>query len=249
VTGCDPGFGDCNLDPRDGCEVDFRVSPLHCGTCANACSTPNATPACTAGQCGIGQCNPGYLDCNGSAADGCETVPASDTANCGGCGVVCSANHAVASCRAGQCEPACGAGFADCNSMPNDGCEADITGDTLHCGGCAIACSTAHLTPLCEGGACDGPCDAGYADCNSNKRVDGCEISVQTDPANCGGCGTVCSGNHVATPACRGGRCAGTCDAGFADCNANLEADGCEVNSLTDVMNCGACGTVCPGAQ
>jgi hypothetical protein len=64
------------------------------------------------------------------------------------------------------------------------------------------------------------------------------------DPSNCGGCGTVCSANHV-TPQCSGGACTGACAGGYADCNGNKQADGCEINLTNDPGHCGACANIC----
>ena len=47
---------------------------------------------------------------------------------------------------------------------------------------------------------------------------------------------------------CVDATCAGTCAAGFADCNADIEADGCEAD-LTQVTSCGACGVACEPGQ
>src|SRR5580658_1790981 len=42
------------------------------------------------------------------------------------------------------------------------------------------------------------------------------------------------------------GACAvASCHAGHANCDGN-PANGCEVNTQTDVDNCGGCGAVCP---
>lgn len=46
IGGCKPGFGDCNGDPNDGCEIDTGTNPLHCGRCNNPCAT-----SCQAGVC------------------------------------------------------------------------------------------------------------------------------------------------------------------------------------------------------
>jgi len=45
-------------------------------------------------------CDPGLLDCNGVAADGCEVTASTDPANCGRCG-----HHCSAACVAGSCAP------------------------------------------------------------------------------------------------------------------------------------------------
>src|SRR5581483_7924976 len=71
----------------------------------------------------------------------------------------------------------------------------------------------------------------------------GC-VDTATDPANCGGCGNVCALAN-ATAGCAGGSCTiAACAAGYADCD-HMATDGCEVNTQTDVTNCGACHTTC----
>lgn len=63
----------------------------------------------------------------------------------------------------------------------------------------------------------------------------GC-TDLQSDPANCGGCGVVCpTGAACASGACQcaqGEACGGTC-----------------VNTASDPQNCGACGVACNPAQ
>ncbi len=44
---CDEGFGDCNNDQADGCEITFSSDPLHCGVCDRDC----LGGACTDGVC------------------------------------------------------------------------------------------------------------------------------------------------------------------------------------------------------
>ena len=54
--------GDCDGMAANGCEVELRRSPTHCGACGNACPPrAHATPACADGACqlslrgGVGQ--------------------------------------------------------------------------------------------------------------------------------------------------------------------------------------------------
>lgn len=48
APGCPAGFGDCDRNSANGCEVDLRGSASHCGACGAACS-PGAS--CASGVC------------------------------------------------------------------------------------------------------------------------------------------------------------------------------------------------------
>jgi hypothetical protein len=94
----------------------------------------------------------------------------------------------------------------------------------------SLACSTACTIPcatdeLCCGTAC---------------------VVPDTDPFNCSGCDVRCSPNNIQS-SCSAGKCTGTCDTGFADCNDDKLTDGCEADLMTDSKNCGACGQTCAG--
>ena len=51
----------------------------------------------------------------------------------------------------GICDSVCLSGFADCNLVAADGCEADLTAASS-CGACGLVCGGA--TPNCVGGVC-----------------------------------------------------------------------------------------------
>lgn len=88
-------------------------------------------------------------------------------------------------------------------------------------------------------------CDDGKRDCK-NGATDGCETDIRSDVNNCGGCAIVCATPPSGEAACVEGKCTiSTCAKGARDCNSNM-ADGCEIDTLRDANNCGACGTVCP---
>jgi hypothetical protein len=49
VVECSSGFADCDRVSANGCEVDLRVDPNHCGQCDKTCP---AGSTCAAGTCG-----------------------------------------------------------------------------------------------------------------------------------------------------------------------------------------------------
>jgi hypothetical protein len=86
---------------------------------------------------------------------------------------------------------------------------------------------------VCFGGACGLKCSGGTTKCGA-KCVD-----TQTDPQNCGACGTTCPAGEV----CSVGACALQCSGGTTKCGATC------VDTLTDPLNCGGCGTACPTGE
>jgi hypothetical protein len=253
---CAPGTGDCdNNKLTNGCETNTLVTPTACGACGNVCSNNNmSSVTCSAGQCD-GACNAGFADCNlNKLTDGCEVSLGVDPQHCGGCANVCSSNNVPApACTAGTCSGACAPGFADCdNNKLFNGCETSTNVDPTHCGGCANACSANNITTVtCAAGVCNGACNAGFFDCNTNKLTDGCEVNGTTDPNNCGACNVVCSASNMATRTCGGSVCNGTCAPGFGDCDNNKQTNGCETNILTNNASCGGCGAAfaCPAGK
>lgn len=71
VASCVAGFGNCDLRDPNGCEVDLRTNPAHCGMCGATCTRPNSLASCVAGQCEF-QCAPNFYDLNNDPSDGCE---------------------------------------------------------------------------------------------------------------------------------------------------------------------------------
>ncbi len=247
ISACMPGASDCNLDPRDGCEVRTADDDRNCGTCGRRCSAPNARTSCVGGMCAVDACDPLWGNCNADPADGCERRL--DTmSDCGGCGATCSGAGRM--CDAGVCRLAgCTGSLADCNGNTMDGCEVDTSIDPLNCGGCRIGCFAPGAVPACVGGRCEiASCMPGFADCNVSF-ADGCEVSLN-DPNHCGMCGRRCSFANATARCAAGGVCQlDTCQVGWSDCDMS-PATGCERNTSSDPMNCGSCGNRCmaPGA-
>jgi hypothetical protein len=98
---CAAGLSDCNVNPGDGCETNTSTNVANCGACNSVCTPPNAAPVCSAGQCQIDSCIPGYADCDSMVVTGCEVDTDSDDDNCGSCGFVCPG---VQTCVNGFCQ-------------------------------------------------------------------------------------------------------------------------------------------------
>ena len=61
-------------------------------------------------------------------------------------------------------------------------------------GACGAGCLANHAKATCGQGVCSLVCDKGFTDCDMDGK-NGCEANIQTDPANCGGCGMKCPQN------------------------------------------------------
>jgi hypothetical protein len=85
-----------------GC-YDLLTDVNACGGCNSPCRPPgpNQTRACKKGLCAY-ECQPGFADCNGDPADGCETNLRVHPGNCGACGNTCDMT-AGQPCVEGQC--------------------------------------------------------------------------------------------------------------------------------------------------
>ncbi|MBE7481953.1 MAG: hypothetical protein HS104_18490 [Polyangiaceae bacterium] len=147
-----------------------------------------------------GACNAGWADCDGDAANGCETSTSADAFNCGACGNVCKLSHSSAQCEAGACVIACLPAWGDCDGDAKNGCEAALT-SADSCGACGVKCSGdgPNTKGSCSAGACKSECAEGFDDCDA---APGCETAVGSDAKNCGACGHDCGGQ-----ACVSGEC------------------------------------------
>ena len=216
---CDEKDNNCNGVVDDGFD---KSSLAHCGTCNTPCARANATPVCTTGTCRIASCNPGFVNADGNDANGCEYM--------------CTVTGAEV----------CDGFDNNCNGTVDEGFST-VT-DPLNCGQCGRACSVVngHIsTYACVASTCGIQlCSTGFDDCDQSY-ANGCEKNVSTDLNNCGSCNNVCAVAN-GTPGCASSACTvASCNVGFGNCN-NVVADGCEVNTTTNVNHCSACGVPCP---
>jgi hypothetical protein len=134
------------------------------------------------GACGIASCNVGFGNCDGNAANGCETNTQSSVNHCGACGTTCAAvANGTNACASGQCRiGSCNAGFADCNGLVSDGCETNTQTNSANCGACGRACPAGNS---CTNGVC------GVSNCQTVAGVRWC-----FNPNACGEpCNNVCA--------------------------------------------------------
>lgn len=118
----EPPPPDCTA-PEVACGVtcaDLDSDPNNCGQCGRSCVIPQAAATCVAGECAMASCDPGYSDCDGELASGCETpIDCQEgmlcTTACGSEGVVdCTDVCAAAG------EPVCLAPPETCNVIDDD---------------------------------------------------------------------------------------------------------------------------------
>jgi len=189
---CNSGYANCDSDWFTGCETNLSSDARHCGDCATDCDQHSV---CSLKQCA---CEVGYGNCNTIWTDGCETDLTALTT----CGTDCSTIVACSTyqgkdpvCDKGICRLTCEnqpfqERYQDCNAQPgkSDGCEADITNDNDHCGGCGKPCDKPNMT--CQGGACQ--CEVSFANCD-RAESNGCETNLGSSFNHCGHCGCNCA--------------------------------------------------------
>jgi hypothetical protein len=227
---------DCATDPGG------RVCDLASGRCVEC--LPSADTCAPDRHCDavMLRCVPGCRSDEGCAAP----TPRCDTA-----GHACVACVTDAHCPAGslcvgnRCAPGCNPA-QPCPSAQSccAGSCVDITGNTLHCGGCSMACALPQAMASCVMGRCAvASCADGRGDCDRDP-ANGCEVDTGTSLSHCGACGAACA-TPDGTPSCVAGRCTvGACNAGRGDCDA-MPANGCETALQTSDAHCGRCGNAC----
>jgi hypothetical protein len=153
-AGMDAGVDSGADDAGDG-GSDAGIDAERPDACATCECSPGQTRSCV-GEVETGECSGGeqacvdgfWGECTGAigpvaeVCDGldndCDTVvdgPAATAA----CADVPRAE--TSACTAGECVIVeCEDGFRDCNGEYDDGCEADLTGSTTHCGACGMMC-------------------------------------------------------------------------------------------------------------
>ena len=232
---CQPnsGFcGDCIDVDRDGYGVGSGCLSTDCDDLLD-----------TAYQGAPEVCDNVDNNCDGAVDEGFDLTNSLD--HCGACNTPCTAPGAEVSCVDGVCAiMACPEGFGDCDGDLENGCETETAALVSNCGTCGNVCEYANGTAACSAGECElAGCDDAWENCDGNLD-NGCETDTGSEVENCGICNEACSQNN-ATTTCETGVCTvSSCDEGFLDCNV-LPEDGCEIDSNSDLNNCGDCDVEC----
>lgn len=228
ATQCDGAWARCG-DQANGrdCNTDTLTEEAHCGACDRR--TPDAgSPGPAANQHYTGfcvegdfefECDPGWQDCDGNLANGCESFAATDLNHCGGCGNVCDERYrppgseaiGFPTCGGGQCGWNCGTEGRLCEEQQVDSCKRYTNID--HCGQCNNACTvdasknvasvTCASAPAPTHATCEvTTCVGFWRDCDLDVAT-GCELDSTYDENNCGACGNKCALGWV----CNTGTC------------------------------------------
>jgi cysteine-rich repeat protein len=213
VSTCGPGFFAC--DPAQPATCFDLSTTANCSSCGNICGTgavctgaqsgdcfcssatgercrqtgPNYTSAtCTGTNC-ILNCNPGFADCDGDAANGCEIDTNASLEHCGACNASAANPSTGTTCGTGAVCVAGGSGrVCRCSlgGSPGGGEVCDRTGTNYNGSSCDNTTGNCQLT-----------CSPQRADCDSNV-TNGCEINLTVpSDTNCGACSTNALGTTV----------------------------------------------------
>ncbi len=238
--GPDPG-GTGRMDgggfvPRDGAPDTSISTRPDTGTvrvdagagCPDTCMLAHASSSCVADRCVIDACDPGFDDCDGEDANGCETALDSPD-HCGACETSCVRPHAAGACMGGTCGlGACDPGFGDCDGDATNGCETSLD-SAAHCGACDRACSGG---AMCVGGSCGmSSCPEGTSNCDADETT-GCEVDHSASVDTCASaenlgsaagdtaCGFLCPAASFRTMATRQGRAGAWFRASATECSS-----------------------------
>lgn len=244
---CNPGWGDCDGDSDNGCEVNLETNTQHCGACEQPCAlTAQAeTVGCVAAQCAINTCADNYADCDGNPDNGCEAIPSqNDRCNTSpACQPISNASEVTITEDGGRASPPPGL-YLDCTNPASFG------GDPAALWSC-------QNTPDSDGYSCVlNRCDEGFSACDPSQPT---RCNALYSMLHCGRCGNACATRSICTgptpgddcrcaadtsngeichqtgpnfgsAICQEGECVLDCDQGFVDCDSD-PLNGCETQS------------------
>ncbi len=176
---CNGVDDDCNGVVDNG--YDLVNDPRNCGACGNMCSYPNAVAVCSTGTCAMGPCLIGFVNRDGSTANGCEYA--------------CDYTGAEV----------CNGRDDDCNGVVDDG----LTAPATFCNANGVCAGTSPVCGGSSGWVCNYPstyeatetrCDGLDNDCNGVVDDPFPTVGLSCDNGALGACtrtGTyICNSTH-----------------------------------------------------
>ncbi|MBN1770443.1 MAG: putative metal-binding motif-containing protein [Deltaproteobacteria bacterium] len=214
-------------------DFDLSIDPENCGECGALCTPLHATGGCVDGACRITACDPGWVDANGTAIDGCEyecTATGEESTAAGNCNDLldndCDGRTDGTDGGCASCFPElCNSLDDDCDGLTDEDFDTDF--DPMNCGACGRACARLpNAVPACVLGVCEFYCEYGWSDLDG-QRWNGCEaecvLAGDPDETACNGIDNDCDGltdeDFVPTP-CGEGICVrdSYCHRGAVNC-------------------------------
>jgi hypothetical protein len=185
VCVCPPGQENCGgtcVTPDA-----YQNDAANCGACGHDClDVPHVQQAsCQDYACTVTACAPGFGDCDGDPANGCETPLGSD-AHCADCGDTCAPSE---DCLNGVCTQIC-----------------KVAGATCHSSGecCSQVCDhTCTPLPCADVGE---PCESSSDCCQHQCILGTCEACIP-DGEPCPSFSSCCRGCYGGGGLCGGGFC------------------------------------------
>jgi alpha-tubulin suppressor-like RCC1 family protein len=173
-----------------------------------------------------GTCDPDRKKCDNLCVSLLDARYGCDPHACG----VCWVPHGSAVCANGKCSVgACETGWGACNPASGAACTTNVRTDPDNCGGCGKHCGP---TEVCDNGTCGTTCSGDLTQCGRSC------VDLDSDSANCDGCGNVCPADPNGTAVCDFGTCGVECTAPFISCGGKCVKEG--------IDTCGKDCTKCP---
>jgi len=245
--------------------VNTLTDSANCGACGFDCKyavTGAATVACVSGSCQAATCAPGWGNCDGNLANGCETS-LETSQNCGACGTVCTSGicqHAV-SCFYGYCGETAQL-VCSSDNVTGNACSATFDKSSSYYTCWMEPYTVSYVTGLGSSSYTAYRSVCGYKTVGTNYQVNKCDDAnpCTTDACTSAdvGCshapladGAACSPPFSSSStastadssqsACKAGACLPLCPAGQGHCGAAQEC----VDIMSNGVNCGSCGRIC----
>lgn len=195
---CRVGYGNCDGNPSNGCEVALASSAGNCGACGLDCAAGISLSQLNALHVSVGcsnntcttTCLPGRLNCNGDTPrgspltfNGCESS-VTMTESCGACGFNCTTRIDPLVTRSASCGN---------TNTPQPTCSFQ----------CVEGRGTCYSVP---------------ANGSVSPQLRSCQTDLTSDILNCGTCSNRCPANTTEqTYTCTNSTCVRTCNHGYVD--------------------------------